>query len=153
MRRSEYVEGSAPKFRVTGADGADGAGGVDRDPAVLPDEDTFVLPAAWQRSLNPRRGGVVRTPTRAQQRNLDAVEARTAEEKAWIQEFLDAPGSDAKLVDLTRLHLVEAVIHRRARRPWPPSSASSRRTPVPGPTAGYGWADSRSRPVPWWSCS
>lgn len=105
MRRSEYVEGSAPKFRVTGADGADGAGGVDRDPAVLPDEDTFVLPAAWQRSLNPRRGGVVRTPTRAQQRNLDAVEARTAEEKAWIQEFLDAPGSDAKLVDLTRLHL------------------------------------------------
>ncbi|HEY9330769.1 MAG TPA: DUF4132 domain-containing protein [Streptomyces sp.] len=102
MRGSEYVEVSASKRRETGAGGA---GGMDRDPAALPDEDTFVLPAGWQRSLHPRRGGVARTPAPAQQRNLAAVEARTAEEKAWIQEFLDAPGSDAGLVDLTRMHL------------------------------------------------
>ncbi|MEU9206210.1 DUF4132 domain-containing protein [Streptomyces sp. NPDC048332] len=111
MRRSEYVEGSAPVFRDTAAGGADraggpnGTGGADRDPAALPDEDTFALPPGWQRSLHPRRGGVVRTPARVQQRGLEAVEARTAEEKAWIQEFLDAPGSDAQLVELTRLHL------------------------------------------------
>lgn len=106
MRHSEYVEGSTPKFRETEAGGAAvGAADTDRDRTALPDEDTFVLPAGWQRSLLPRRGGVVRTPARAQQPNLAAVEARTAEEKAWIQEFLDAPGSDAELVDLTRLHL------------------------------------------------
>ncbi|MER5276544.1 DUF4132 domain-containing protein [Streptomyces sp. NPDC002809] len=84
--------------------GAGQAGDGDQEPA-LPDEDTFVLPVGWQRSLHPRRGGVVRAPGRARKKELDAVDGRTAEERAWIQEFLDAPGSDAELVDHVRVHL------------------------------------------------
>lgn len=75
------------------------------DQGALPDEDSFVMPAGWRRVLHPRRGGMVRTPARAQQPQLDAVEARITEEKAWIQEFLDAPGSDTGLVEQVRGHL------------------------------------------------
>ncbi|MFE9858460.1 DUF4132 domain-containing protein [Streptomyces sp. NPDC005780] len=115
--REVGASGSSPSATAPSASGAsaNGSGALSgpeegeavdagRDPAALPDEDTFELPAAWQRALHPRRGGVVRAPAKARP-ELAAVETRTTEEKAWIQEFLDAPGSDAELVDLTRLHL------------------------------------------------
>ncbi|WP_240802367.1 WGR domain-containing protein [Streptomyces sp. A0642] len=105
--RKGYREVGAPAPSGGGTDAAGRAqpGGAAGDPAAPPDEDTFVMPAGWRRLLHPRRGGVARTPARAQKAQLDAVEARTAEEKAWIQRFLDAPASDAGLVELTRLHL------------------------------------------------
>ncbi|MEW2175893.1 DUF4132 domain-containing protein [Streptomyces sp. NPDC005406] len=96
---------SMPSTGGTDAPSGPGPSGAAEDPGSLPDEDSFVMPAAWRRLLVPRRGGVVRTPARAQKGQLDAVEARTVAEKAWIQEFLDAPASDAGLVELTRLHL------------------------------------------------
>ncbi|WP_393062680.1 DUF4132 domain-containing protein [Streptomyces sp. LN549] len=99
------VGAAVPSAGVAGAASDREPGGAAEDPGALPDEDTLALPVAWQRSLHPRRGGVTRKPAKAQKKQLDAIEARTAEEKAWIQEFLDAPGSDARLVDLTRLHL------------------------------------------------
>ncbi|MFJ4897599.1 WGR and DUF4132 domain-containing protein [Streptomyces sp. NPDC088727] len=82
-----------------------GSDEVTERPGVLPDEDTFVLPARWRRLLHPRRGGLARTPARPQRKALDELSARTAEEAAWIQEFLDAPRSDAGLVDQLRNHL------------------------------------------------
>ncbi|WP_371631159.1 DUF4132 domain-containing protein [Streptomyces sp. NBC_00341] len=82
-----------------------GAGVLTGQPRALPDEDTFVLPAGWQRLLHPRRGGVARTPARPQRKALDALSARTAEEMALTQEFLDSPRSDPALVDQVRHHL------------------------------------------------
>ncbi|MEU1367018.1 DUF4132 domain-containing protein [Streptomyces sp. NPDC005803] len=110
------------------------AGDASREPAALPDEDIFVLPAGWQRSLHPRRGGVGRAPARAQQRQLDAVEVRTAEERAWIQEFLDAPRSDAGLVDHVRGHLAGS------RSPVGAAAVASI-VGLTSPGAGH-WADS-----------
>lgn len=69
------------------------------------DEDTFVLPDKWRRLVHPRRGGIARTPARADEKLLDAVAQRTAEEQAWIKEFLDAPRSDVALVAEVRRHL------------------------------------------------
>ncbi|MFF2961563.1 WGR and DUF4132 domain-containing protein [Streptomyces sp. NPDC057963] len=70
-----------------------------------PDEDTFTLPANWRRVLHPRRGGVRRSPVGMQQEALDAIEAALVEDAAWIQEFVDAPRSDAGLADRLRAHL------------------------------------------------
>ncbi|MEV7954290.1 DUF4132 domain-containing protein [Streptomyces sp. NPDC088141] len=72
---------------------------------VLPDEDTFVLPANWRRTLHPRRGGVHRGSGRARREALDKVADRIAEEATWIQEFVEAPRSDAGLSDHLRSHV------------------------------------------------
>ncbi|MEU2022323.1 DUF4132 domain-containing protein [Streptomyces sp. NPDC016469] len=88
MRAVEPFEGGASQFEETGTD-----------------EDTFVLPDGWRRLVHPRRGGVARTPARTDAKQLAAVAERTAEEHAWIKEYLDAPRSDAALVAEARRHL------------------------------------------------
>ncbi|MCX5339425.1 DUF4132 domain-containing protein [Streptomyces atratus] len=85
--------------------GADTSGLPEADALALPDEDTFVLPANWRRTLHPRRGGVHRVPGKARQETLGKVEDRITEETAWIQEFVDAPRSDAGLADHLRAHV------------------------------------------------
>ncbi|MEV6077331.1 DUF4132 domain-containing protein [Streptomyces sp. NPDC052069] len=72
---------------------------------VLPDEDTFELPANWRRVLHPRRGGVPRAPGKPRRQVLEAVEARVAEEAAWIEEFLLAPRTDTALAERVRSQL------------------------------------------------
>ncbi|WP_262375221.1 DUF4132 domain-containing protein [Streptomyces sp. sk2.1] len=72
---------------------------------VLPDEDTFVLPANWRRVLHPRRGGVRRVPGKPAKGAFDTIEAAISDHMAWIQEFLDAPASDAGVADQLRAHL------------------------------------------------
>ncbi|MFJ4500201.1 DUF4132 domain-containing protein [Streptomyces sp. NPDC088864] len=79
--------------------------GASRSAAAGPDEDTFVFPDRWRRVVHPRRGGIERTPARADAGLLDAIAARIAEERAWIGQFLDAPGSDPVLVAEVRRHL------------------------------------------------
>ncbi|MGC4945352.1 DUF4132 domain-containing protein [Streptomyces sp. DT224] len=88
MRAVEPFEGGASQFEETGTD-----------------EDTFVLPDSWRGLVHPRRGGVVPAPVPADRKLLRAVDERTAEERAWIQEYLDAPRSDAFLVAEVRRHL------------------------------------------------
>ncbi|MFB7370782.1 DUF4132 domain-containing protein [Streptomyces sp. NPDC056222] len=73
-------------------------------PAVLPDEDTFVLPDAWKRNLLPRRGGV--------RVDVPAVDADAPEKlREWlardadaVERALDASRSDAALVEAARSH-------------------------------------------------
>ncbi|MFB6817074.1 DUF4132 domain-containing protein [Streptomyces sp. NPDC056347] len=74
-------------------------------PAALLDEDTFVLPTAWQRALHPRRGGVRRAPAEHRPEALDLLGARITDEAAWIQGFIDSPRSDAPLAEALRAHL------------------------------------------------
>ncbi|MFF2010543.1 WGR and DUF4132 domain-containing protein [Streptomyces sp. NPDC058195] len=74
-------------------------------PAVLPDEDTFTLPAAWKRVLHPRRGGTRPAPARTKPETLGLLRARITDEAAWIQEFIDSPRSDAPLAEALRAHL------------------------------------------------
>ncbi|WP_326769143.1 DUF4132 domain-containing protein [Streptomyces sp. NBC_01591] len=78
---------------------------LDEGAPVLPDEDTFTLPANWKRVLHPRRGGVRRGPGKVRQEAFDTIEARLAEEAAWIQEFADAPRSDDAVAEPLRAHL------------------------------------------------
>ncbi|MEE1809046.1 DUF4132 domain-containing protein [Streptomyces sp. BE133] len=85
--------------------GGDTSGLPEAGALALPDEDTFVLPASWRRTLHPRRGGVHRVPGKARQEALGKVEDRIIEETAWIQEFVDAPRSDAGLADHLRAHV------------------------------------------------
>ncbi|MCX5415390.1 DUF4132 domain-containing protein [Streptomyces sp. NBC_00059] len=98
---------------------------------ALPDEDTFVLPAAWQRALHPRRGGLRRAPGKVRRQELDTLERREAEETDWIQQFLDAPGSDAALVAALRAH--------RAGEHSPTGAAVLASVVAVPPTSG--WAD------------
>ncbi|UZK53361.1 hypothetical protein NEH16_03750 [Streptomyces drozdowiczii] len=135
MRAVEPFEGGASRFAETGAD-----------------EDTFVFPESWRRLVHPRRGGIARKPLRVDGKLVDAVAERTAEEHAWIQEYLDAPRSDAALVAEVRRHLDGD--------PSPPGQPRWRRwsgcTPhpgTPGRTAGCGCTGCRSRPAPRWNCS
>lgn len=88
MRAVEPFEGGASQSGETGAA-----------------EDTFVFPDGWRRLVHPRRGGVPRTPARVNGKLVEAVAERTAEEHAWIQEYLDAPRSDPALVAEVRRHL------------------------------------------------
>lgn len=77
----------------------------DEGTPVLPDEDTFTLPAGWKRVLHPRRGGVRRGPVKVRREAFDTIEARLAENAAWIQEFADSPRSDAAVAESLRAHL------------------------------------------------
>ncbi|MFF7337544.1 DUF4132 domain-containing protein [Streptomyces sp. NPDC008163] len=88
MRAGEPFEGGASQFEEFGTD-----------------EDMFVFPDSWRRLVHPRRGGIARKPARVDRKLVDAVAERTAEEHAWIQEYLDAPRSDAALVAEVRRHL------------------------------------------------
>ncbi|MFJ7199363.1 MULTISPECIES: WGR and DUF4132 domain-containing protein [unclassified Streptomyces] len=101
---------AAPAATAPAPDGAATAAAApdavrQEDTPVLPDEDTFALPANWKRVLHPRRGGVRRGPARIRRETFDAIEARLSEDASWIQEFADSPHSDAASAESLRAHL------------------------------------------------
>ncbi|MFF9867263.1 DUF4132 domain-containing protein [Streptomyces sp. NPDC013953] len=97
-------------------------------------EESFVLPEAWRRALHPRRGGLRRPPGRADKDAAALLEARLARDKDWIEEFLTAPGSDARLVAAARAHLDGSA-------PSPLGAAAvAAMAPAP-PTTTAAWAD------------
>ncbi|MFD7734521.1 WGR and DUF4132 domain-containing protein [Kitasatospora phosalacinea] len=82
---------------VAGAEAA-GVGG-------LPDEEAFVLPAAWRKAVLPRRGGRVPEVSRPGPEALEREERRIAGRGDWVARVLDAPGSDPELVRAARAYL------------------------------------------------
>ncbi|MGW2178245.1 WGR and DUF4132 domain-containing protein [Streptomyces sp. NPDC001732] len=98
---SASASGAAP----APAPGEVSASAPEEGAVVLPDEDTFVLPASWKRALHPRRGGVRRVPGKPAKGAFDEIEATLAQNASWIQEFVDAPNSDAGVADQLRAHL------------------------------------------------
>ncbi|MFJ8587454.1 DUF4132 domain-containing protein [Streptomyces sp. NPDC093595] len=97
-------------------------------------EESFVLPEAWRRALHPRRGGVRRPPGEADRATVARLEARLAGDEDWIEEFLAAPGSDARLVAAARAHLDGSA-------PSPLGAAAvAAMTPAP-PATTAAWAD------------
>ncbi|WP_328873631.1 DUF4132 domain-containing protein [Streptomyces sp. NBC_00287] len=78
---------------------------ADPEPAVLPDEDTFVMPAAWRRLVHPRRGGIPRTVPELRADAQELLDGRLKEEAGWIEQMLAAPESDPRIVDAVRAHL------------------------------------------------
>ncbi|MFD0277389.1 DUF4132 domain-containing protein [Kitasatospora sp. NPDC127111] len=74
-------------------------------PGGLPDEDTFVLPAAWHRFVLPRRGGTARAVTRPGPQAVEAAEARIAAERVSIEQALASSYSDATLVSAAQAYL------------------------------------------------
>jgi predicted DNA-binding WGR domain protein len=64
----------------------------------LPDEETFVLPAGWRRTLHPRRGGTP-GPALAVPSGAGEVAALWLESRlAAVQQILGKPGSDRQIV-------------------------------------------------------
>ncbi|WP_328906944.1 DUF4132 domain-containing protein [Streptomyces sp. NBC_00234] len=108
--REVGVATAAPGLAATVEPSADGAP-VDAvtgaAPAVdaVPDEDTFVLPAAWRRQLHPRRGGVPRAVGRTRRGVVEEADAQLARNSDRIQEYVDAPRSDPALVEQVSSHL------------------------------------------------
>ncbi|MFD4657073.1 DUF4132 domain-containing protein [Kitasatospora sp. NPDC058444] len=69
------------------------------------DEDAFVLPEAWRRSLIPRRGGASRPPSAAVKNAVDGYHASLRQMlDGWLEQSLSADGSDADLVAAARAH-------------------------------------------------
>ncbi|WP_441248518.1 WGR and DUF4132 domain-containing protein [Kitasatospora sp. McL0602] len=78
----------------------------------LPDEDSFVLPAAWQELVPPRRGGAVRAGVSAEvsagpeaAAAVAAQEERIASEQDWIAQVLASHHSEPTLVRAARAYL------------------------------------------------
>ncbi|MFF3729347.1 WGR domain-containing protein [Streptomyces sp. NPDC002476] len=74
-------------------------------PPVLPDEDTFTLPATWKSILLPRRGGCPRVPSGVAPGTFEKIDADVTEQASWIQRFIDSPDSDPGLADQLRAHV------------------------------------------------
>ncbi|MFJ2579273.1 DUF4132 domain-containing protein [Kitasatospora aureofaciens] len=83
---------------VASAATAGAAPRTEPEPARLPDEDTFVLPAAWRKHVQPRRGGVVRAVTAPSPDAERRGAQRIASERDWIENVLAAPHADPTLV-------------------------------------------------------
>ncbi|WP_326847141.1 DUF4132 domain-containing protein [Streptomyces kaniharaensis] len=75
------------------------------EPAGLPDEDTFVLPAAWRKLVRPRRGGRVRAVTPPRPEAGEQEERRIASERDWIEQVLTDRHADPALVRAARAYL------------------------------------------------
>ncbi|MEU1596997.1 DUF4132 domain-containing protein [Streptomyces sp. NPDC005708] len=73
--------------------------------AGLPNEDTFVLPSAWRRLVQPRRGGVLRAVAPPGPEAVALAEERIAAERDWIEQVLTARHTDSTLVRRTRAYL------------------------------------------------
>lgn len=72
---------------------------------VLPDEDTFVIPSGWRRSIHPRRGGMTAPSTRPDSGAATVMTQRVSDNHAVLDEVLDDPRSEQPLVQAARAYL------------------------------------------------
>ncbi|MGF1425324.1 DUF4132 domain-containing protein [Kitasatospora sp. LaBMicrA B282] len=75
------------------------------EPVQLPDEDTFVLPAAWLRLVPPRRGSVTRAVVQPEAAAVALAEEWIAADESWIERALTAGETDPALVHAARAYL------------------------------------------------
>ncbi|MFG2825006.1 WGR and DUF4132 domain-containing protein [Kitasatospora sp. NPDC048365] len=75
------------------------------EPAGLPDEDTFVLPAEWRAKALPRRSRATPASAPAARGGRGLEPADLAEHQAWIDQVLAAPASDPELVRAAHAYL------------------------------------------------
>ncbi|GAA4831246.1 DUF4132 domain-containing protein [Kitasatospora terrestris] len=75
------------------------------EPAGLPDEDTFVLPAEWRAKALPRRSRATPASAPAARDGRGLESADLAEHQAWIDQVLAAPASDPELVRAAHAYL------------------------------------------------
>ncbi|MEV7025991.1 WGR domain-containing protein, partial [Kitasatospora sp. NPDC093558] len=71
----------------------------------LPDEDAFVMPAAWTKLVDPRRGRTVRAVTAPAPDALATAEQHITENREWIELALASRHSDPQLVCAARAYL------------------------------------------------
>ncbi|QTE02923.1 DUF4132 domain-containing protein [Streptomyces cyanogenus] len=106
MRRTESVGEGPAKGEAEGKAAAlAGAAAVADGPVVLPDEETFRMPAAWRRLAHPRRGGTERSVAGLHAEAEQRTASRLHEEADWVEAMLSAPKSDPRIVQATRDHL------------------------------------------------
>ncbi|MGW4897458.1 DUF4132 domain-containing protein [Kitasatospora sp. NPDC004240] len=101
-------------------------------PAALPDEDTFVLPAAWRPLARPRRGGVVHEVTWPGADDIRQAEELIAEHRDWIDEVLASPEADPTLARAAHAYLAGEA---------DPLGAATVASIVPCPYAGGSWQE------------
>ncbi|WP_405016159.1 DUF4132 domain-containing protein [Kitasatospora sp. NBC_00070] len=70
-----------------------------------PDEDTFVLPAAWVRLVEPRRGGAARAVPAPAPGVVERAQQRIAAGQDWIESVLTSPRTDPALARAARAYL------------------------------------------------
>ncbi|MGF1426669.1 DUF4132 domain-containing protein [Kitasatospora sp. LaBMicrA B282] len=70
-----------------------------------PDEETFVLPAAWHDLVQPRRGGLVGVVPPADPAAVDRAEEWLARDRKVVEALLTDPQADPELVRLARANL------------------------------------------------
>jgi predicted DNA-binding WGR domain protein len=101
------VAGEAGAGAGAAARGAGTAGAVAEEvlPVVLPDEETFRMPAAWRRLVHPRRGGIERSVPPLHPEAEELAARRLTEEADWVEAVLTSPKSHPRLVEATRAHL------------------------------------------------
>ncbi|WP_432152940.1 DUF4132 domain-containing protein [Streptomyces tricolor] len=106
MRRRESVgEGSAMEEAGGEVSAAVGEAVGEGGPVVLPDEETFRMPAAWRRLVYPRRGGIARSVAELHPEAEHWTALRLQEESEWIESMLSAQRSDPRIVAATRDHM------------------------------------------------
>ncbi|RPE29210.1 DUF4132 domain-containing protein [Kitasatospora cineracea] len=102
--RKGYAEvggtGATGEAPVGGGEAA--GGGEVRE---LPDEDAFVMPAAWWKAVLPRRAGRIPEVVWPGPEALERERRRIDGRRQWVERVLDAPASDPELVRAARAYL------------------------------------------------
>ena len=83
----------------------------------LPDEDTFVMPAAWRRVVHPRRGGVIGTVKPVDHDAVKVVESYLVASEGSFRRAIAHPASDP--------HVVEALQEFQDGQPNPLGAAAA----------------------------
>ncbi|MFJ5880341.1 DUF4132 domain-containing protein [Kitasatospora cineracea] len=107
MRRWELVGDGSAEFREAAVEGAAvprGAAGGGEVPE-LPDEDAFVMPAAWWKAVLPRRAGRIPELAWPGPEALERERRRVDGRRRWVERVLDAPASEPELVRAARAYL------------------------------------------------
>ncbi|GAA2789303.1 WGR and DUF4132 domain-containing protein [Kitasatospora paracochleata] len=105
-QRKGYIETGPQIAQASPEPTAETAAPPVEEPAGLPDEHSFVLPAEWRTKVLPRRSGTaVPAGTSAAPAVRELGPAELADEQHWIAQVLTAPASDPELVRAAQSYL------------------------------------------------